>query len=363
MEDGKKISNTTSLCEQCYMHVPATVFEKDGSIWLGKTCLEHGYTEHMIERDADFYHNLHYNHDSEFTVNGTMIEVTDRCNLNCPHCYHEPENKTTDRSIASILTQMSAWPSDSNAVILAGAEPTLRKDLPELIMSIKEFWRSRRPANHPDIEVIILTNGVKFSNIEFCRKLEQAGTTSVLIGMNHKSYQGEVVHNKQIQGIKNCKEAGLFVYYVGYTLETHEHLPEVLEEIQSLGDVAYQYRIRAGSDIGRSPEEERLYLSDNVRVIKQIAEDKGWQWKDIDGDDNLYHYMVKINGLNHRIIQWCDDKTIELNELNHGPWCDFVPGKPISNFLHQIMLRDRLINEQKPLLDTVPQMYQFRALP
>lgn len=359
MEDGKKISDTTSLCETCYMHIPSTVFERDNSIWLGKTCLEHGYTEHMIERDADFYHNLHYNYDSEFTVNGTMIEVTDRCNLACPHCYHEPENKVQDRPIESILAQMSTWPIDTNAVILAGAEPTLRKDLPALIKAIKDFWAKR---DLPDMHVIILTNGLKFNNIKFCRELEQAGTTSVLIGMNHKSYQGEKVHNKQIQGIKNCKEVGLFVYYVGFTLETHEHLPDVLEEIQLLGDTAYQYRIRAGSDIGRSPDEERLYLSDNVNVIKQIAQDKGWEWGDIDGDDNLYHYMVKINGINHRIIQWCDVKTIELAELRHGPWCDFVPGKPVSNFLHQIMLRDRTINEQQPLLDTVPQHYRYRSI-
>ena len=59
----------------------------------------------------------------------------------------------------------------------------------------------------------------------------------------------------------------------------------------------------------------------------------------------LYHYMVNINGIPHRIIQWSDPKTIDMEQLQCGPWCDFVPGKPVTNFLHQIMLRDAVVNE------------------
>jgi uncharacterized radical SAM superfamily Fe-S cluster-containing enzyme len=50
--------DTVSLCEQCYRHIPATKFERDGSIWMKKTCPEHGEAEYMIERDAEFYNTL-----------------------------------------------------------------------------------------------------------------------------------------------------------------------------------------------------------------------------------------------------------------------------------------------------------------
>ena len=49
-------------------------------------------------------------------------------------------------------------------------------------------------------------------------------------------------------------------------------MEEVLEEIQSLGNRAWQYRIRAGSDIGRSPDEPKFFLSDHVKLIKSIFE-------------------------------------------------------------------------------------------
>ena len=61
---------------------------------LSKDCPEHGVSEYMIESNANFYHSLDYDVHAYDIPNSIMIEVTDRCNLNCPHCYHEPENNT-----------------------------------------------------------------------------------------------------------------------------------------------------------------------------------------------------------------------------------------------------------------------------
>jgi hypothetical protein len=247
--------------------------------------------------------------------------------------------------------------AESGAVILAGAEPTVRKDLPELIRQIKALLKR---LNRPE-DVCILTNGVKLSDRAWVKEIADAGTTMVMIGLNHHSYQGATVHQKQLQGIDNCIAEGIFVYYVGYTLESLDHMEHVLEEIQSLGHKSWQYRIRAGSDIGRSPDEPRFYLSDHVKLIKQICDRKGWTWEKQPADDNLYHYMVNINGITHRIIQWSDVKTIDLEQLKCGPWCDFVPGKPVTNFLHQIMLRDAAVNKKMILYDTVPACYGIQS--
>ena len=349
---------TVSLCEHCYRHVPANKFIRDGSVWMGKDCPEHGHSEYMIERDEDFYKSLDFDPYGYDVPSGIMIEVTDRCNLKCPHCYHEPENATSDKPLGYILNQIESWPDDSGSVILAGAEPTLRKDLPELIRNIRHV-QQRLGRTHQDIT--ILTNGVKLADKKWTEDIAKAGCRAVMIGLNHSSYQGNTVHQKQLQGIENCKEFGIIVYYIGYTLENLDHIPDVLEEIQKLGNSATQYRVRAGSDIGRNPDEPRYYLSDHVKAIKAYADSKGWTWEKIPADDNLYHYMVKINGIVHRLIQWSDPKTIDMEELRCGPWCDFVPGKPISNFLHQIMLRDAAVNNKMNLWDTVPERYQFRS--
>jgi len=354
MEDIK----TISLCETCYRHCEAERVTRADGVYLVKTCEEHGVMQHMVERDIEFYQQLHYDVEGYTIPHGIMVEVTDRCNLNCPHCYHKPDNKLTDRSIESICEQIEEkFHAESGAVILAGAEPTVRKDLPELIAEIKKLLqRLGRPT-----DVCILTNGVKLSDKSWVKEIAAAGANMVMIGVNHHTYQGHTVHQKQLQGIDNCIAEGIFVYYVGYTLESLDHMEEVLEEIQSLGQKSWQYRIRAGSDIGRSPNEPRFFLSDHVALIKSICDRKGWTWEKTSADDNLYHYMVNINGITHRIIQWSDPKTIDLEQLQCGPWCDFVPGKPVTNFLHQIMLRDAVVNKKMILHDTVPDRYVIKA--
>jgi molybdenum cofactor biosynthesis enzyme MoaA len=352
MQDTK----TISLCHICYRHCEAERVTKSDGVYLIKQCPEHGVAKYLVEHDVEFYQSLMYDKSGYSIPQGIMVEVTDKCNLNCPHCYHKPDNKTQDKPIEQILYQIEhRFSAEAGAVILAGAEPTVRKDLPELIRQIKQLLkRLGRPE-----DVCILTNGVKLSDRAWVKEIAEAGTNMVMIGMNHHTYQGQKVHDKQLEGIKNCIAEGIFVYYVGYTLESLDHMEEVLEEIQMLGDKAWQYRIRAGSDIGRSPDEPKFFLSDHVKLIKSICDRKGWTWEKESADDNLYHYMVNINGITHRIIQWSDPKTIDMEQLQCGPWCDFVPGKPVTNFLHQIMLRDAVVNEGYTLHDTVPNKYCF----
>lgn len=351
--------NTTSLCEHCYRHIPARVIEKDNKILMEKTCPSCGEAEYVIESNARFYKSLEHTYPGFHIPSSIMIEVTDRCNLNCPHCYHEPEAKIVDKPIDTIINQLKSWPKNTE-IILAGAEPTVRKDLSNLVVSIKKY---QKETNQRGL-IMLLTNGVNFHKKEYVKELKDAGVDGIMLGLNHYSYQGQKIHDKQIKGIENCAEVGLFVYYVGYTLEDLNHLPEVLEEIQHIGknilDDRTHFRIRAGSDIGRSPEEPRWYLSDHVHKVRQICRLKQYKWEKIAGDDNIYHYMVNINGLTHRLIQWSDPKTIDLEELITPPWCDFVPGKPITNFLHQVMLRDAAVNNNMELHDTCPKRYWFR---
>jgi len=78
------IHTTTSLCKICYRHLPGFVFEKDGSIFLTKTCPEHGETTICIEPDADFFSKLEC--PNLVPIKGILMEVTDKCQLDCPHC-------------------------------------------------------------------------------------------------------------------------------------------------------------------------------------------------------------------------------------------------------------------------------------
>jgi uncharacterized radical SAM superfamily Fe-S cluster-containing enzyme len=101
---------------------------------MAKKCPTHGEMISVVEIDPAFYYGLKHHRDIE-SFNQVLFEASDRCQLECPHCYHLPDNKIQDRSIQDILDQLKQFPKDS-APMLAGAEATLRPDFVELCKAI-----------------------------------------------------------------------------------------------------------------------------------------------------------------------------------------------------------------------------------
>ncbi len=344
----KKLEDTLSLCEHCYRHIPAVRFERDGQIWLSKKCKWHGESEHLVEPDAEFY--LNYNYPRE-ALNSYLIDVTNRCNLNCPNCYQMPDNLSKDKPIEYYLELIKSWPDDGLPVALCGAEPTVRKDLPEFITAIQSLPGKPR-------KIMILTNGVRFSEKEYTAQFSNFKNVMWTIGLNHPDYQGRTVRQKQMEGIANCKEYGLYIKNVSYTLEHLGQLEYCLEEIQQFGvEICEQYRVRCGADIGRHPGGPKVFLSDLIRETKKICEKHNWtfEWEQHHG--NRAHYAASINGLFCKIIQWPDAKTLDLSEVQTEAIADILPGKPPSPLVHQVILRDGAVNKGLPLYDVIPKEY------
>jgi organic radical activating enzyme len=341
------MSITTSICEHCYRHIPAETFERDNKVWIRKECEYHGNTEYVIENDLNFYNSLVYDINS-YNPSGYVVEITDHCNLKCPHCYQKPNNRKQDVLLEDIIKEISKYPNDHYPITLAGAEPTLRKDLFQLIIEIKKLGRN----------VNLLTNGLKLIDLVFVENLINAGCDFITIGLNHPDYQGIKIHQKQLIAIENCKKLNLRIKNINYTLENLDQVPFILSEIQNFKDTAEEYRIRGGAEIGRYPDSPKLFLSDIVSVVNDIIRKENWILEKPKADDNLYHYMININGISHRLIQWADVKTVDLERLRCGPWGKFIKGVPLTNLMHQIILRDAAINMNLPLLDNVPERYQ-----
>lgn len=347
------IGATTSLCEKCYKHIPAQKYQKDRALMISKTCPEHGQSEHMMEKEILFLENLEKK-SSAYDASGYVLEITDRCNLKCPHCYQIPDNKKIDKPLPSVLDQIEQFPDDGLSITLAGAEPTMRKDLFVLIDSIKNLHVK---TNHKPRGVNILTNGVILDNESYVQRLIDSGADFVTIGLNHPNYQGQEIHNRQLNGIKNCAKLGLPIKNINYTLENLSQIKFILEEIQTFKGIAEEFRIRGGADIGRAPDEEKTFLSDIVYEVFRQCKELNYTWDKIEADDNIYHYTVKIDDEVHRLIQWADATNVDLDELQCGPWGSFVPGVPTTNLMHQVMLRDAAINNGMKLLDEVPERY------
>lgn len=342
------IHDTVSLCNQCYRHIPATVSEKDGKIVMEKTCPEHGVQHSIVEIDTEFYYGLEHYRDIE-SFNQVLFEASDRCQLNCPHCYHLPDNKIQDRPISDVIAQLDQFPRDC-APMLAGAEATLRPDFIELCQEIDKLNFVRQE---------VLSNGLRFADKKFTQDCYDAGLKTMCFGLNHPSYQGDAVHNKQLRALDTLIEYNFDIGYVGYTIESLDHLEFILDEIQKINHPKINhFRIRCGSFIGRSNDKQRSYLSNLVKEVQRLTNNEVIPYN---SDDNPYHVMLQWNGILLRLIQWPDVTNIDMEELATGPWCQFYDG-PITNFVHQAITRDAFKNMGKPMLDTAPERYQYRSM-
>lgn len=101
-----------------------------------------------------------------------LIDVTHRCNMNCHNCYI-PNRTIPDMDIDWLAAVLKRLPNRTR-IRIVGAEPTLRKDLPEIIEWV------RRTGHLP----ILMTNGLKLANRDYLKRLKASGLRSVYLSFN-----------------------------------------------------------------------------------------------------------------------------------------------------------------------------------
>lgn len=183
---------TNSVCSQCLRKVEAKVIEQDGKIYLLKHCFAHGREKVLISTDPAYYKKTrHYLKPAEMPLVWntpirygcpydcglcpdheqhsclTLVEVTDRCNLQCPICYAESSpHRETYRSLEQIEAMLDAVvrnEGEPDIVQISGGEPTLHPHFFEILDLAKS-----KPIKH----LMVNTNGIRIAqDREFARRL------------------------------------------------------------------------------------------------------------------------------------------------------------------------------------------------
>lgn len=183
---------TNSICTKCLNKVEAKIIFQDDRVYMLKNCLEHGQERVLISTDVEYYKlargflkpgqlpkrfntktergcpwdcGLCPDHEQHSCL--TLIEVTDRCNLECPVCYAESGPKAgrhrTMEEIEFMLDQIVLNEGEPDVVQISGGEPTVHPNFWEILDSAR-----KRPIKH----LMINTNGVRIArDREFCQRL------------------------------------------------------------------------------------------------------------------------------------------------------------------------------------------------
>ena len=151
-------------------------------------------------------HLLQFSKDKRPVV---VWNITRRCNLKCVHCYAHAKDLSFKNELSTkegkiLLDDLSQF--NVPVILFSGGEPTIRKDLPELAAY----------AVSKGMRAVISTNGTLISQ-KMARILKDIGLSYVGISIDgmeeiNDRFRGvKGAFNAALQGIKNCKDAGIKV--------------------------------------------------------------------------------------------------------------------------------------------------------
>lgn len=183
---------TYSVCPVCLKRIPAKREERDGQIYLVKTCPEHGTFSSVIWRNkrkfADWRgerpavgENENLNcpagcglcAEHRRATCCTLLEITARCNMNCTFCFAEPDG-AQDPSLDTVKRWINDLTEPGKTLLqLSGGEPTVRDDLPEIVAYAKQVGCKYVQLN---------SNGLRLAEDEaFVKRLADAGLSFVFM--------------------------------------------------------------------------------------------------------------------------------------------------------------------------------------
>ena len=176
------------ICPQCSKVTPARHEIRGNDVFLIKDCPDCGTIETVVSTDAARYMDkremMSYGQGEVRTCSLdctnckthkppslVFIDVTNRCNMNCPFClanipamgFRFDPPKAYFEKIFERLAQFEQKPK----IQLFGGEPTVRKDLIDIIMLAKEKY---------GLEARVTTNGLRLADEEYCKALVETGT-------------------------------------------------------------------------------------------------------------------------------------------------------------------------------------------
>ena len=302
----REIKKTKSLCPECLRVLDATVFEENNIVYIKKECPEHGFFQDIYWSDYELYERARafeyvgsgLENPRTETKNGcpydcgicpqhkshtvlAIIDVTNRCNLRCPVCFatagttgyvYEPTKEEIRRMLINLRNNK---PVPANALQFSGGEPTIRKDLPELIRMAKELGFKHVEVN---------TNGLRMaSDLDFCRTLEEAGVSTIYLQFDgvtpdvYKFTRGVDLVEVKKKVIENCRKAGIDSVVLVCTLikgvNDHQVGDIIKFAIQNF-DVVRCVNFQPISLCGRIPAQERMKMRITIPDWMKLVEEQ-----------------------------------------------------------------------------------------
>jgi MoaA/NifB/PqqE/SkfB family radical SAM enzyme len=207
-------------------------------------------------------------HNSFMGLRSLDLKVGFACNNNCLSCPQAHRRHFGDLTTGQIKGFLDAGRKKGDIqVVLTGGEPTVRKDIIEIVDYARQTGYS---------DVQLQTNGRMLSYKDFCKKLIDAGASSFMLGIHGSKAE---VHDyltrspgsfeQAIQGIKNLNGFGMPVTVNSVVSKiSYKFLPETAELFAGLKVKQLQFAFMHCT--GNAWENRELLLPTKTEVMPFI---------------------------------------------------------------------------------------------
>jgi len=204
------------------------------------------------------------------------LALTFRCQNNCIHCYAGGPHETPELSTAQWKEVIDRL-SDIGVFIVTftGGEPTLREDLPELVLY----------AEKKGIVTGLITNGRKLKDMAYVAALEKNGLDFVQVTLeSHKAKVHDLMTGTKgswretVAGIKNAVKTHIYVT-TNTTLSKHNAADflETIDFLRKLGIAAFGCNSLIYSGKANAIKEEFALPLETLKEILPKVRDKASQ--------------------------------------------------------------------------------------
>jgi len=212
---------------------------------------------------------------SKWSLQSVFFELTNRCNLNCIHCYNNSSpiqigelSKSYIFSIINIIDDFGVL-----QINYTGGEPFLRNDFPEII----------RYTYEKGIDIGILTNGILINSddISLLKKVNPKFIAVSLESLDNKKYKKirGIDNKKVLKNILLMKENGInvrinTVLFNGVN-NSYDDIHELLSYLKSNGfsedDVVFDEFLNIGRGINSS--NYTINAKETISIIREAFKD------------------------------------------------------------------------------------------
>ncbi|MES9900264.1 MAG: radical SAM protein [Sedimenticola sp.] len=323
------IKKSIGICRVCAKNVPAWYEERSDGIYFVSDCHVHGVTEEIVERDLG---SFLWGYEQEYKKGAShlAIPVTYRCNLKCKYCYTMSNSSAKFPADKSLGTLKEIYDSFEGNVTLIGGEPTVRKDLFEIIRLAKE---------HSNVgKLSLATNGQRLKDIDYVKKLAGSGLDFVFLSYNDKEYDESIhVNNNKIKALQNCSECNIPVWLQGTFSQTRQ-LDSFVEAVETYKKNIFNITLRAVKPIGVREPEDMIFVSDILRYLgKEDNYKKG---------SSPFNRYVQLSGKRTKICSW----VLDMGRLESVDSSYIIADNSMTTFhrgmiLDEILLKDSISSD------------------